>query len=124
LAFHQRLRERRLDAYDRVIEALGQMLRILDFDIEAYARDGDIPDEVQTANAEAYRRAQQEVARAISLGDYLLDKDAVERLRTHERAMRADPDNPWLDVVLSNRIQATRECIDAMVGLAGKILER
>lgn len=72
----QRLFERKLDAYDRILLALNDMLEVLTDDLDAAIKGREIPGEVSAEHLRTYQDAKREVQRAITLGKYLL-KDKV-----------------------------------------------
>ena len=115
----QRLFERKLDAYDRILLALNDMLEVLAYDLDAAIKGREISDEVSAANLRKYQDAKREVQRANTLGKYLL-KDNVRDSLAECLATLANTRSDWYEGDLANARAAIQKCLQDVIEGARK----
>lgn len=120
-----KLWERKVAAYDRIVEALNAMKEVWDFDLDSEVRGRDVPDDVRRTNQQKYSEARLEVGRAINLGAYVLSKDAVSCLTDYLTRLKRPPSNDaiWFEV-LADAAAATAQCLEQLTVIAGRELRR
>ena len=106
------------ETYARVLDALHQMVVVLDHDFGVVESHREVPHDVATEHAEKYRRAKQEVVRAAGLGDFLLGPDAPNRLRCYLTEMEMTSANEWIEEALLKGMDVTNRCLRDITRIA------
>ena len=119
----ERAWERKLNAYDRVINAIHQLKEVLDYDFDSAVTGRDIPDDVQAAHLEQYQQAKQEVVRTANLGGYVLGAEAQQRLTDYLSQLKKDQTPDWIESLVASAGK-TDECLQDLIEIARRDLKQ
>ena len=110
--------ERKADAYANVIEALHYSKQFSEEHFEAAIKDREIsPDKDAELRAEA-KKANAEISRVASMGAFLLDDKAINRLALLGREeIEAGNTTDWYEY-LEGDLKATSSCLDDIIKIA------
>ncbi len=108
--------ERRVAAYERLIEALHQMKRAYGHDIrlEMLGKEPADPDEEELKRLGEARR---ELERAADLGGYLLSKEACTYLESYRKAIaKWHPTITWAEAITTG-YDAAHQCLTQIIDI-------
>ena len=119
---HQKRWERKVDAYDRVVNALHDVLDVRSSDMEDVAKGRLAPAKREAIEVKMYWKAKKEIARAYSLGGYLLPLDAKDRLGRYLKEAAVAANTADLTEMLNGSIKAAHNCLMDVIDIAERDL--
>ena len=116
--------EKRVEAYERVIEALHHSKAFSDVHLEAIHEGGNVSDERKEELRIAAKDASCEIERAVDLGTFFLGDAAHGRLRQYQKdAKKAYAAQDWY-AHLERDWVATKSCLEDIIEIAQRDLKR
>lgn len=114
--------ERRVDAYERVLEALHHSKAFSEVHLNATYESREVPDDRDEELREKSREASREIERATDVGGFLLGDEARKRLKQYqEEAKDAAQTSMWFDF-LERDFSVTNSCLRDMIEIAKRDL--
>jgi hypothetical protein len=124
----RRLWSRKVDAYSEILKGLHHLKRWCEEFFVVHALQTSLDQETKDELEKNYRSAKGVLAETIDLGEFLIDRPAVDRLRLLEKELAQieagrDEHYPPYHQVLGDRSAAYDRCIGDMVELARESLK-
>jgi hypothetical protein len=115
--------ERKVEAYERIISALHDAKAFAETHLHADMQQRDVPDDVAKDLRDRSKLAQDEIAKAIDIGAFLLSKEALSRLKQHKKdEAKASEQRMWFEY-LDADWAATDECLKDLIEIAKRDLK-
>jgi len=110
--------ERKMAAYERVIEALHHSKAFSDTHLEARLQGRDVSEERDQELRKYARDAHREIEKAADVGSFLLSPKALERLKQYQKdAKEAQQTEHW-EEYLMNDSAALESCLEDFIKIA------
>jgi len=115
--------ERKVKAYERVIEALHHSKKFFDNHLKIEYEGKEISDEIDKELRAKSRVARNEIEKAMDIGGFLLCKTALNRLKQYKNeADKASQRESWFEY-LDASLVATDTCIKDLIKIARQDLK-
>ena len=110
--------ERRVAAYERIIEALHHSKAFSETNLDFHYRGRKLADEYEKQLLENAWKANQEINKAIDIGSFLLGHTACKRLEKYkkEKAYASEPEN-WVEHLERSKMAASA-CLQDIIPIA------
>lgn len=110
--------EKKVEAYERVIEALHHSKAFTNAHMEANMAGQEISEEHDKELRSTAKKGRMEIERALDIGSFALGKKAQDRLRKYIRDVQvAEQTTSWIEY-LDGDLAATNECLKDIIRLA------
>jgi len=118
VARHQRWWERKMEAYEKVIEALHNSKMFSEQHLEADIRGKEVPKEKGEELRRRAKLAHDEIEKVIDTGTFLLSENAMTRLRQYRKeADRATDATMWVEYLEAD-LDTTDKCLKDIIEIA------
>lgn len=107
----EKWRERKTEAYERIIEALHHSKAFADAHLEAGYEGRDVSDQRDKLLRERSRQAHLEIEKAADIGAFILSDEAQERLKRYHAEAKDATNAPHWDTFLEGCLSATDPCL-------------
>jgi hypothetical protein len=114
--------EKKFAVYTSIIEALQQMSSAFNQDFDEQRRASTLDDPLQSNQlSEKYQAANDEIWRAIGLGEFIISAEAVAELHRFRRELNKDYED-YFDHLIGS-MNAIRDCLEHMRNIAREDLK-
>jgi hypothetical protein len=115
--------ERKVQAYERVIGALHDAKAFAEDHLNAEYRGRDLSKEEDEKLRARSKVAQEEIAKAIDMGAFLLSDEALERLKQYRKdENKTSEEQSWVEYLDADR-GVTDNCLKDLIRIAKKDLQ-
>ncbi len=112
--------EKKVEAYERVIDALHQSKAFSDAHLRAFETGRELPEERDKELRSQSKQAVMEIERAVDVGSFLLGHDALDRLKRFRKEVRsASNEVSWFEYLEADW-EATNSCLEDLIIIAKK----
>lgn len=114
--------EKRVEAYERVIEALHHAKAFSSAHLDAFEMGKGVSDKQNKELRANSKKAQLEIERATEIGGFIICEEAVQRLKQYQgEAKSAGNTQHWHEYVEADWV-ATNACLEGIIRIAKKDL--
>ena len=110
--------EKKVESYERIIEALHHMKIDADASYNAFIEHRDIPEEKQKQLRAASSKAQLEVERAINIGSFTTSEECQTRLKEFLKELNASSNATDYFTHIDKYSFAIDKCLEDVIGIA------
>lgn len=114
--------DRKVEAYERVIEALHHSKAFSDAHLNASHEGRELSEERDKDLRKRSAQAHIEIEKATDMGAFLLSDEAHERLKKYRKDTTEASDTPHWEVYLQGDLVATESCLADLIKIAKKDL--
>ena len=118
----ERAWDRRVAAYERIIQCLHHLKSAWRELLDAENRGRNLPERLEEQFNSEFEEVSREVDRAIDLGTFLLSEKALVRLKRYRQELREARDPGSYHLHLLQGLQAVQSCLEDFVDIARKDL--
>ncbi len=116
--------EKKYEGYSSILESLHYIKRFFDEEIHASMNGRNIPDDRQVELREKHREAQDELAKRMAIGQFVISDAAVAVLASFQKELAtATNTQDWLDLI-EGGLAVTNKALQQMRDIAKRDLER
>lgn len=115
--------EKRVEAYERVIEALHHSKAFTSVHLDAAYAGKDVPEERDKELRAKSKEALREIEKATDIGGFLLGEEALERLRRYQKEAKEASNTTSWHKYLEDDWAATNSCLENIIQIAKQDLQ-
>lgn len=114
--------DRKVEAYERIIEALHHSKAFSDAHLNAKYEGRKLPEEYDKDLRVRSSQAHVEIEKATDIGAFLLSDEAHERLKKYREEAKEASKTPHWEEYLEGDLMATESCLADLIKIAKKDL--